>query len=90
MVSRIGIEHMSNYIDEVMKTHREIEHALEKTVRISSAQVTELVVNDLAEKYRYNIHKGNTRWAAAFYTVLRYYLTQDEMDALDTLVEKVE
>ena len=84
------MNNQQDYIDEVMRTNRSIEHALEKTVRISSAQVTELVVNDLIEKYRYNIQKGNTRWAAAFYTVLRYYLTREEMDALDTLVKKVE
>lgn len=52
------------------------------TVKISYNQNLQLVVNELLEKYKFNVARNDTEWATAFEKVLSYYLDKDEMKNL--------
>lgn len=69
-------------LDQVLKTHREMELALSKSVLISQDQVVMLVVDDLIGKFEFNLERGNREWSDVFEKVLRYYLTEEELSAV--------
>lgn len=60
----------------------EMDDATSRAVQISYGQVLGIVVEDLIDKYKFNIARGNSEWALAFEKVLRYYLDDQEMSQL--------
>lgn len=66
-------------MSEQIKVYEELSAAISKTVKIPHNQVVHLVVDDLIEKYRYNIRRNNKEWSSAFEKVLSYYLTEEEL-----------
>ena len=55
--------------------------ALSAQVRISHGEVLRIVTQDLMSKYKSNCERGDSFWADAFRTVLRYYMSEDEIDS---------
>jgi hypothetical protein len=65
---------------------REIEDAMSMTVKLGHNQVLEVVVADLSVKYKASLKRNDTRYIEAFGTVLRFYLSEDEMEELHELI----
>lgn len=76
-------------LDEIMDLHRDIEDKLSVSVKIPHSEVTRIVVEDLSAKYLHNIQSGNKEWSDALSKVLRYYLSDDEMQQVESLAQKV-
>ena len=66
-------------IHEFAETLRKMDDSLSKTIKISRSQVLEIIVDELAEKYKFNAERNDKEWASAFEKVLQYYLDEDEI-----------
>ena len=64
---------------EFLKTYKEMSTILSTTIKIGHTQILNIVVSDLILKYRSCIRCGDDRYIESFATVLRYYLTEDEL-----------
>ena len=70
---------MEKEYEHLLRISRELDIAMSTSVRINHDQVAELVVADLLRKYEGN--KSN-EWGPRFKEILRFYLTDDELETL--------
>jgi len=67
---------------EINKLSDALNKSLSVEVKLGREEAEKIVVADLVAKYRSNVERGDLFWADSFKTVLRYYLTVDEIKAL--------
>jgi len=61
----------------LMKTQNELMEALSVSVKISHDEALKVVVNDLVEKYKSCVSRGDAENEKAFSTVLKYYIGEE-------------
>jgi len=66
----------------ILDTHRAIDRALSISVKISHEEALRIVVSDLVGKYRHCWLSGEAEYVSAFEKVLRYYLSEEEMEQI--------
>ena len=59
-----------------------LERSLDITVKISSCEALNVVVNDLMGKYKFCVKRNDQESADAFKTVLHYYLGEKDFELL--------
>lgn len=72
---------------ELIKKYNELSSIGSATVTIPWDQVMEVVVGDLMAKYK-ACKKRNDEYAASFRKVLEFYLTQDEIAEMESMMEE--
>jgi len=62
---------------ELLKTQNELMDSLAISVKISHGEALHVVVNDLIDKYKASVKRGDTKHIDAFSVVLKFYLGKD-------------
>jgi hypothetical protein len=61
--------------------HRKgIEDAMSMNIKVDWRTVLQITVNELKEKYKFNIERKNKEWSEAFRKVLSYYMDEKEIE----------
>lgn len=66
----------------ILEEASNLERSLDVSVKISFSEALHVVVNDLVKKYKSCVQRNDEENAAAFKTVLLYYVSQDEFELL--------
>ena len=72
----------------LMKTQNELMDALSVNVKISHGEALQVVVNDLIEKYKSCVSRGDAENTGAFSTVLKYYIGEEAFNKRFPLKQK--
>ncbi len=78
-----GIKVMTYEPDmDLIKTQNELMDSLSVSVKISHGEALHVVVNDLIEKYKSCVKRGDDKYIEAFGVVIKYYLGEEEFNKL--------
>jgi hypothetical protein len=66
----------------LMKTQNKLMDALSVSVKISHDEALKVVVNDLVEKYKSCVSRGDAENEEAFSTVLKYYIGEEAFNQM--------
>jgi predicted kinase len=69
---------------KLLKNYRALERSMTVSVTISHNQAIEIVVADLIVKYK-SCKQRDDEYKDAFAKVLRFYLTEDEFNEIDSI-----
>jgi hypothetical protein len=68
----------------LLKTQDELMETLAVGVKISHGEALKVTVNDLVEKYKSCVKRGDDQYIDAFSLVLKYYLGEEEFNKILT------